>query len=175
MLAHISGRVRRRIAATGSAIVLAGMLTGCGVEYFFPSRPNEQPLSLTVRDGQVWFHWCGRVEEGDYLRVTYARYAPSRTDGTAAIGSGRFTLRHGDEFSAATAPAGVAFSESHPIELTPHRTMIFVLWTLDGGPGGDVQFDTPSLSGLRAGSWLYPDGSVHQAPCEMKYAVGAGN
>ncbi len=73
-----------RAAVAALVIVLAGGLTGCGVEYVFPSESNDQPLSLTVRNGEDWL--SGAATSGPFAYVESG--APS-SDRIASKSAGR--------------------------------------------------------------------------------------
>ena len=79
-------------------------LTGC-----LWSAGNERPISLTVKDGEYLFHWCGKpTEEFQYLQVSYATYGPQREDALALRARGEFSLQTSEEFSLSDPPSGLA-------------------------------------------------------------------
>lgn len=145
----------------------ACLLAGCGIP-FLPSVPNDAPLALTVRDDEVWLHWCGRPTESyEYLSISFARYSPSRTDEAAVEGEGYFFLSEGDEFSTKTPPPGVTYSVSRSIPITVDRTIVFVSTgeAYDNLNGLLVNFDTTAMTSLADGKWLHPNGAITDDPC----------
>lgn len=159
-------------AAMKSAVLLGAVLltTGCSMG----GAGNEQPVSMTFRDGEFVMHWCGEpTEELKYLEITYAEYSPSRSDRVAFRGEGAFVLRAGDEFSTSVPPAEVVPLESRPLPADgDNRVTVFV----ESGSDADNLDGVSAI--LRAGSprdlegrWLYPSGRIHDEPCEMRGAA----
>lgn len=148
-------------------VVLSGCFMGSG---------NEEPISVTLRDGEYVFHWCGdATEEYKYLQIKFAEYAPDRVDGDAFRGAGLFSLNAGDEFTVSSPPSGVAPSVQNRIPESENALQLF----LRTGSSED------ELDGIRAiyridrpsdlqDRWLYPSGSIEDEPCAMRGATGGG-
>lgn len=155
----------RGVLAAFSCAVAIGILAGCVP--FVPTIPNDQPLALTVRDGEVWFQWCGpTTDEYAFMSITF-RSPPETNDETAAAGIGRYRFSDGLEFSTSVAPEGLTYSVSRGIPVTSGPLLIFVN---PGNSSSDlaswwVSFETDSLADLSSGLWLQPSGSITKEPC----------
>lgn len=169
-----SVRQRRTTTAFATIALLLPFLAGCGI--FVPTAPNEQPLSMTLRDGEPWFHWCGEpTKEFGYILIEFSVYSNDRVDGTAAEGEGRFRLKYGDEFSVTTPPMGVDYTHTEPVPVTDTETSLFVNTGEARGKLGGVSviFEPGPLTSLKPGQWLYPGGEVSNEPCGMRNASPA--
>lgn len=151
------------VASVVSCLALSGCLW---------SSPNEQPMSVTMRDGEFVFHWCGaETETFQFAAIDYATYSPARTDGVAFQGSGLVSLEPGDEFSVESPPAGIQPDVQNLIP-SDHRLTIFLHTgssekQLDGLR---IHFSTPHPAEVE-GRWLYPSGVIRDEPCAMRGAV----
>jgi hypothetical protein len=130
-------------------------------------------MSMTVRDGEMVFHWCGEsAGPFQYLQVSYATYDPDRRDFTAVKASGEYTLSPGEEFSVTSLPDAATSTTSPDLPVTDISTTVFVYTgsspqELDGF---FVILRTNDPSQLE-GKWVYPNGTVHSEPCDMKGAA----
>jgi len=143
-------------------------LTGC-----LWSAGNERPISLTVKDGEYLFHWCGKpTEEFQYLQVSYATYSPQREDALALRARGEFSLQTSDEFSLSDPPLGLAVEHESAIPIESSRVLIFLdIGRSETDLGGINATFRPEDAGALDGRWLYPSGAVHDSPCEMRGAL----
>lgn len=166
------GRVR-----PGSRTVWAGLLVGlafllAGCQFLFPTRGNEEPLAATVRDGEVWFRWCGEypTDTFNFIRVRYKSDETDAANGViAAEGHGTSLLVPGQEFSTAVPPEGMTYSRSLPIPVSDAWTSIFVYTGasadhLDGIAGA---IRASSLEALSDGQWLFTNGETVDEPCDV--------
>ncbi len=173
MLSSSGIPTRLRWCASG-AVLLAALLSTSACVPFIPIAANEKPLALTVRDGEIWFHWCGELTERfGFLSVDYALWTPDRRDESAAEGSGRFRLGPGTEFSVDTPPADLRFDVTSEIPITSDRMAVFVEagQAPDNLGGLSVIFDSDQFNELEDGdSWLYPSGEISDEPCGMRAA-----
>lgn len=156
----------RGLAAFVMVLSVVG-LSGC-----LWSAGNERPMSLTVRDGEYVFHWCGEPTESfQYLEVSYATFAPEREDLIALRANGEFSFHPSDEFSQTDLPAGLKAEYNSAIPVESAKMLIFV-YTGDSDDelnGISAIFRTEDAAKLD-GRWLYPSGAVHDSPCEMRGA-----
>ncbi|NYF30183.1 MULTISPECIES: hypothetical protein [unclassified Microbacterium] len=146
-----------------SAVGLSGCLWSAG---------NERPMSMTVRDGGYVFHWCGEPTGSfQYLEINYATFTPGREDFVALRAKGDFKFQPADEFSLSNPPAGLEVEYDSAIPVENAKMLIFV----DTGDSEDelngisAIFRTEGAAKLD-GRWLYPSGTVHDTPCEMRGA-----
>ncbi|MBM7470323.1 hypothetical protein JOD62_002871 [Microbacterium keratanolyticum] len=157
----------KRAASMFVALVSCIALSGC-----LWSSPNEQPMSVTMRDGEFIFHWCGaETKTFQYAQIKFASYSPERTDGVAFQGSGRASLEPGEEFSVGSPPAGIQPDVQNLIP-SDHRLMIFLRTGSSENElnGLRIQFRTPHPAEVE-GRWLYPSGVIRDEPCGMRGAV----
>jgi hypothetical protein len=98
---------------------LSLLLTGCGIP-FVPFAGNEDPLALTVRDGEVVFHWCGfETDFYSYLLIEYAVWTPDREDGLGAEGAGEFRSRGRQRCSSLQEPKRTISAGSGQYTISP--------------------------------------------------------
>ncbi|WP_257513937.1 hypothetical protein [Microbacterium sp. zg.Y909] len=135
--------------------------------YFFPTEPGDDRLELTVRSGEVWFHWCGSRSMQEGLRLSFRAEPPGGHVTVAYEGSGSFVLEPGGEFAVAAPPHGLrATTESISIPATDELERVTVS---SGGstPTADsilTTFNIDHIDDLE-GVWLRIDGSTAQVPC----------
>lgn len=161
-----------RVLAIVQLTALVALLSGCGVP-IFPSRPNDAPISLTSRDGNVVFHWCGKpTEEMGFLRVRFRVPADDNVDYIAADGFGRFKLETGTEFTTADPPEGFTYTTSKPVPLTDKSTYIFVFLgeSYEERVPWGITFTARNLAEMQPGEWLYTSGELSSEPCGMRNA-----
>lgn len=145
---------RRCGGILGVALVIAVGTTGCyaqaGVRWL-------GPLAMTVREGDLWFHWCGTPQPSqDDLMIS------GRTgDGEFNVfhGEGAFALERGDEFSP-TSPPGLVVPNEPPLTfpIDDSRTSLFI--GIEDENGGERTFrfvKSDGLASLAEGElWLSP-------------------
>lgn len=162
--------MRARFRAVGALLCACVLLATVGCA---PQAGNQQPMSVTVRDGRYMFHWCGEPTEAyQYLEVAYATFDPDRDDVLALSASGEYSFETGAEFSISLPPAGVEATKRSEIPLTDERMLVFVYTGSSEAEldGINVIF-SPAKPKEIEGRWLYPSGELHDEPCEMRGAV----
>lgn len=158
----------KRAALTFIVLLVSCLaLSGC-----LWSSPNEQPMSVTMRDGEFVFHWCGAETEAfQFAAIDYATFSPERTDGVAFQGSGQASLEPGEEFSVESPPAGIQPDVQNLIP-SDHRLTIFLLTGSSENQlnGLRIRFRADDPAEVE-GRWLYPSGVIRDEPCGMRGAV----
>jgi hypothetical protein len=160
--------VKRRTVSLTAIVTVALACSGC-----VSHAGNQRPISMTVRDGEFVFHWCGKAtEEFGYLDISYATFAPDRRDTVAVRASGEFALDSGSEFSATQLPRGVQASTSVDFPVSDERMLIFVYTgSSESDLDGISAIFRPSRPHDLEGRWLYTSGDLRDAPCEMRGAT----
>lgn len=149
---------------------VASVLTGCSL---LGDSGIGQPMSMTLRDGEYVFRWCGeQTDEFRYLEVGYAEYTPERVDATVFEGSGSATLSPGDEFSVVAPPEGISATNLGSFPDSNNSLLVFFYTGYSESVHREpsAMFDVPNPKDLE-GKWVYAYGGTHDEPCEMRGAV----
>lgn len=86
----------RRVESMGASALLVGMATSLLDGFSFPGVPLEQPVSLTVSDGEPVVAWCGDDIELKSIGIYYGTISDPNDAALAFEGSGSQKVSAGD-------------------------------------------------------------------------------
>ncbi len=167
-VATVNARRTLAVAILSVMCLLLGThLVGCGTSY-----GNERPMSMTLREDEFVFHWCGKVaEQYSYLEISYATFTPERNDVVALRAEGDYLFTPGMEFSVSSPPGALHSRTEVSIPVSDERMLFFVnTGASEQELGGVTAIFRPDRPSEMEGRWIYPSGGLHDEPCEMPSA-----
>lgn len=165
----------RGLAAGVLVGATACLLSACS---FLPEVPLDQPISLSVRDGQPVFAWCGG--EADIVRVR-VYYGTATADDAQLVtdASGTMPVSSGVQILPASLPHDWEVQQ-WPYEGTDSSEIGVTLdyESPDEGRGAvpgnfiaDFDLDGDGLASWPEGSWKWANGASSSDPCGMPSAA----
>jgi hypothetical protein len=165
----------RRSAAAVLAATAACLLSGCS---FLPQVPLDQPVSLSIRNGQPVVAWCGG--EADVVRVRVYYGTATADDAQLVIdASGRMPVSSGAHIAPTSLP------DDWHVEQAPYEgtelSEIGVTVNYESSEEGEEALpgnfmadfdlaDGESLDSWPEGSWKWANGDLSSDPCGMPSA-----
>lgn len=153
----------------------AVLAPGCSI---LPSTPLDQPISLSVRDGEPVVTWCGG--SADLVRVRLYYGTASEDDAQLVLdASGQTSVVSGDEVALSQLPddwkverKAYAGTEVSEVGVTLEYTSIDGAGKkYDGGYLAEFEFEGAGIESWPTSSWQWANGQTSSDACGMPSSV----